>query len=65
MRLSLDNGKTWPHSQLLDQAGGYTTPAMLAGSEIGVVYEKGGCSIALAIVDAKQIIGGGGGGRTV
>jgi|EP01046_Picozoa_sp_COSAG06_P049724 hypothetical protein len=61
VRLSLDNGKTWPHSQLLDAEGGYTTPAMLNGSEIGVVYEKGGCSISLAIVDAKAIIGGGDG----
>ena len=59
VRLSLDNGKTWPHSQLLDKESGYTTPTMLAGSEIGVVYEKGGCSISIAIVDAKQIIGGG------
>ena len=54
-----DNGKTWPHSQLLDTESGYTTPAMLSGSEIGIVYEKGGCSISIAIVDAKQIIGGG------
>ena len=58
VRLSLDNGKTWPHSQLLDTEGGYTTPAMLNGSVIGVVYEKGGCSISIAIVDAKAIIGG-------
>jgi hypothetical protein len=53
-----DNGKTWPHAQLLDKESGYTTPTMLSGSEIGVVYEKGGCSISIAVVDAKDIIAG-------
>lgn len=58
VRLSLDNGKTWPHAQLLDTEGGYTTPQMLDDGHIGVMYEKGGCSISLAKVDPAQILKG-------
>ncbi len=58
VRLSLDNGKTWPHAQLLDTESGYTTPQMLDDGHIGVMYEKGGCSISLAKVDPTQILKG-------
>jgi hypothetical protein len=74
VRLSLDNGRTWPHAQLIDKDSGYTTPQMLdeggdgggggdGSSMIGVLYEKQppfvhGCSIHFATVDAKEIIAG-------
>ena len=68
VRISLDNGVTWPHAQLIDKDSGYTTPQMLededGGSMIGVVYEKqppfvDGCSIHFATVDAREILAGG------
>jgi sialidase-1 len=43
IRLSEDDGQTWPHERLL-QAGpsAYSSLAALPSGRIGVLYEKGG-----------------------
>jgi len=42
VRLSLDEGKTWPHSRLLCEGpSAYSSLAVLPGGDIGVLYEQG------------------------
>jgi sialidase-1 len=41
VRLSLDDGKTWPHSRLLcEGSSAYSSLALLPSGEIGVLYER-------------------------
>jgi sialidase-1 len=41
VRLSLDNGKSWPHSRLMyEGSSAYSTLATLPSGEIGLLYER-------------------------
>ena len=41
VRMSLDNGKTWTKSVLLDEAGGaYSSLVMVNSSTLGILYES-------------------------
>ena len=43
VRLSLDEGKTWPHSRLVcEGSSAYSSLAALPGGEIGLLYERDG-----------------------
>jgi sialidase-1 len=42
LRLSCDDGATWPHSRVLvDGAAGYSTMAVLPNGDLGVLFERG------------------------
>ena len=42
VRLSLDDGQTWPHSRLICEGpSAYSSLAVLPGGEIGLLYEQG------------------------
>ena len=60
VRLSTDNGKSFPFEQLIDPASGYSTVQMIGPTSttdtIGVLYEEGGCSLVLAKVDASDVL---------
>ena len=41
VRLSLDEGKTWPHSRLVcEGSSAYSSLAALSGGEVGLLYER-------------------------
>jgi sialidase-1 len=41
VRLSEDEGKTWPHSKLIcEGSSAYSSLAVLPGDEIGLLYER-------------------------
>ena len=71
VRLSTDNGQSFPFSELLDPVSGYSTAAMVGADLsktdlIGVLYEqfasagKTNCSILFATANASQILASGG-----
>ena len=49
VRVSLDNGNTWPHSVLVDTLGGYVTVEMISEDLVGVLYDKGADSLSLSL----------------
>eukprot|EP00038_Savillea_parva_P014906 m.12358 g.12358 ORF g.12358 m.12358 type:complete len:569 (-) comp2940_c1_seq1:138-1844(-) len=56
--LSLDNGSpgSWMHHQFIYSASGYSTLQMTkGGAMIADLFEKGGCSLTLALVDPKEM----------
>ena len=58
VRLSTDNGRTFPFAQLIDSRSGYSTAQMIGPSldTIGVLYEAGGCSLVLGKVEAADVL---------
>ena len=58
VRISLDNGNTWPHSVLIDTLGGYVTVEMISEDLIGVLYDKGAdCGpVAFASINATELV---------
>eukprot|EP01052_Picozoa_sp_SAG31_P031039 SAG31_NODE_3248_length_4493_cov_1.923760_1_plen_565_part_00 len=57
-RLSTDNGVSFPFAQLIDPASGYSTAQMIGPTRdtIGVLYEQGGCSLVLGMVEASDVL---------
>jgi hypothetical protein len=58
VRISLDNGDTFPHSLLVDELGGYVTVEMISEQRIGVIYDQGAdCGpVAFASMDAAAVL---------
>ena len=58
VRLSTDNGRTFPFAQLIDPTSGYSTAQMIGPTQdtIGVLYEAGGCSLVLGKVEAADVL---------
>jgi sialidase-1 len=49
VRMSLDQGKSWPKSILLDQKGGaYSSLTMVDDQTIGILYESSGGGYGLS-----------------
>ena len=56
LSVSLDNGVTYPHKKTISGPGGYVDLTMVSDNLIGVLYEDGGCSIAMQTVDIRSIL---------
>ena len=56
LSVSLDNGVTYPHKKTISGPGGYVDLTMVSDNLIGVLYEDGGCSIAMQNVDIRSIL---------